>query len=355
MDGSYFEELIAFLVARVGFKFASGHLDDEGSSVASCPPPPCHVTAASSRQFIPSLAGQVGTFEWDLPLFSIQNYESSPVTHVDGGCAFLGGGPLVTIRLIGKNLQQISLLCEDCPALFRLLRFINDKTFASEPRHAFAFAYGEKRLATPASTPPKLPPRKGSVPISPLKTAAGSETEGSLGANMSALPLPVRLRSAWDLYNPLKEYRRLGFIQDIDPNERLSGPVGWRLVNQIMEGRSKFWVCKTYPSVFVVPACVTDAQMLEVRKFRSENRIPVAVWKHPTNHATLSRSSQPLVGMKKNRNTEDEKLVQVFCYYLLINSFSKSVPISYLQEPAPAWPWEKNSSSTLSMLEVSSQ
>jgi hypothetical protein len=51
--------------------------------------------------------------------------------------------------------------------------------------------------------------------------------------------------------------------------------------------------------------------MVQVREFRSKNRIPVAVWKHPSNHATLSRSSQPLVGVNRNRNYEDEKLVQL--------------------------------------------
>lgn len=92
-----------------------------------------------------------------------------------------------------------------------------------------------------------------------------------------------------------RELRRIG----------VAGSDGWRLVRQ---GGS--WAqCATYPPVFAVPACVTEAELLEVLRFRSRGRLPVPVWVHPSTLAVLSRSAQPLVGIGSQRCAADEKLV----------------------------------------------
>jgi hypothetical protein len=52
-----------------------------------------------------------------------------------------------------------------------------------------------------------------------------------------------------------------------------------------------------YPELLVVPAAITDEQLLAVAKFRSRARIPVFVWKHQSKPSTLSRCSQPSVGL----------------------------------------------------------
>ena len=44
-------------------------------------------------------------------------------------------------------------------------------------------------------------------------------------------------------------------------------------------------------------------------RFRSRARIPVLTYLHPVNDCTLTRSSQPLVGVRGNRSVQDEKLV----------------------------------------------
>jgi hypothetical protein len=246
-DGFFGVNFMGSLVVtnyRVGFKSVSRRANRDYASVVEASGLGC-----AKNQFQPSLVqSQIDNFEWDLPLSSVQNYESNPHTLVDDTCDYLHDGPLVTIRFIGKNGQSINVLCEDCPATFRLLRFVNDKTFASEPTNTFAYAYGDKRLINSHSPPPKLPPRKGSVATHASASLADVES------NIPVPPLPLRARSGWDLYNPVAEYKRLGFIQDVDSNQRLSGPVGWRLVNQLVEGRNKFWICKTYPPKYTPSA-----------------------------------------------------------------------------------------------------
>lgn len=44
---------------------------------------------------------------------------------------------------------------------------------------------------------------------------------------------------------------------------------------------------------------------------RSRGRIPVLSWIHPESQATLTRSSQPLVGVSGKRSRDDEKYIQL--------------------------------------------
>src|SRR5689334_20622333 len=64
---------------------------------------------------------------------------------------------------------------------------------------------------------------------------------------------------------------------------------------------------------------------MRVASFRSKGRIPACIWKHPRNDATLSRSSQPLVGMKRAKCVEDLYLLDQI---LATNPSSKILYIS---------------------------
>ena len=44
-------------------------------------------------------------------------------------------------------------------------------------------------------------------------------------------------------------------------------------------------------------------------KYRSRARIPVLTYLHPVNNCSITRSSQPLVGVRNNRSIQDEKLL----------------------------------------------
>nr|XP_035950544.1 myotubularin-related protein 2-like [Halichoerus grypus] len=91
------------------------------------------------------------------------------------------------------------------------------------------------------------------------------------------------------------EYRRQGI-----PNE------SWR-ITKINE---RYELCDTYPALLVVPANIPDEELKRVASFRSRGRIPVLSWIHPESQATITRCSQPMVGVSGKRSKEDEKYLQ---------------------------------------------
>ncbi|KAM5245962.1 phosphatidylinositol-3,5-bisphosphate 3-phosphatase MTMR2 [Ctenodactylus gundi] len=101
--------------------------------------------------------------------------------------------------------------------------------------------------------------------------------------------------NGWKLYDPLLEYRRQGV-----PNE------SWR-ITKINE---RYELCDTYPALLVVPANIPDEELKRVASFRSRGRIPVLSWIHPESQATITRCSQPMVGVSGKRSKEDEKYLQ---------------------------------------------
>ncbi|MXQ94541.1 hypothetical protein E5288_WYG003467 [Bos mutus] len=101
--------------------------------------------------------------------------------------------------------------------------------------------------------------------------------------------------NGWKLYDSLSEYRRQGI-----PNE------SWR-ITKINE---RYELCDTYPALLVVPANIPDEELKRVASFRSRGRIPVLSWIHPESQATITRCSQPMVGVSGKRSKEDEKYLQ---------------------------------------------
>ncbi|XP_067145808.1 myotubularin-related protein 2 isoform X2 [Apteryx mantelli] len=101
--------------------------------------------------------------------------------------------------------------------------------------------------------------------------------------------------NGWKVYDPVWEYRRQGI-----PNE------SWRLT-KINE---RYELCDTYPAILVVPVNIPDEELKRVASFRSRGRIPVLSWIHPESQATITRCSQPMVGVSGKRSKEDEKYLQ---------------------------------------------
>ncbi|KAJ9123898.1 hypothetical protein QFC22_000687 [Naganishia vaughanmartiniae] len=65
----------------------------------------------------------------------------------------------------------------------------------------------------------------------------------------------------------------------------------------------------TYPAKLVVPSRISDAVLAYASKYRSKARIPALSYLHWANHASITRCSQPLVGLKNSRSAQDERLV----------------------------------------------
>lgn len=98
----------------------------------------------------------------------------------------------------------------------------------------------------------------------------------------------------WTVYEPVAELRRMGVNNDT-----------WR-ITRINE---KYEICDSYPAVWAVPKSVSDDLLKATCSFRSRNRLPVLSWIHPNSLATITRCSQPLVGVSGKRSAEDEHYI----------------------------------------------
>lgn len=104
--------------------------------------------------------------------------------------------------------------------------------------------------------------------------------------------------NGWELYDARKEWKRLG-ISAKDSEK------GWR----ISEINKDYKYSATYPALLVVPTKISDNTLNYAGQYRSRQRIPVLVYRHPINNCSITRSSQPQPGIRGNRNPQDERLV----------------------------------------------
>lgn len=123
--------------------------------------------------------------------------------------------------------------------------------------------------------------------------------------------------NGWKVFDPVAEYKRI-LVRSFHFFEKLSinillfqGPndKNWT----ITDINESYHFCDTYPRVLVVPSedLVSRAVLKSVAAFRSRNRLPVLVWRHAESGATICRSSQPLMGVKNKRSSDDEFYLSV--------------------------------------------
>ncbi|CDW51993.1 Myotubularin protein 2 [Trichuris trichiura] len=125
--------------------------------------------------------------------------------------------------------------------------------------------------------------------------------------------------NGWLVYDPVKEYNRMVLSNGI-PN------TNWR----ISQVNRRYNMANTYPNILCVPTLTSDEDLAKVANFRSRRRLPVCCWLHPNGHASLSRSSQPSVGVISRRNHGDELYLQT-----IIGTNRKSRKL-YIMDARPA-------------------
>lgn len=109
-------------------------------------------------------------------------------------------------------------------------------------------------------------------------------------------PPPEKEFNGWELYDPRKEWARQGCL---DKGK------AWRL----SEINVNYEFSPTYPALIPVPCSISDNTLNYAGRYRSRARIPALTYFHPVNNCTITRSSQPLVGVRQNRSIQDEKLL----------------------------------------------
>lgn len=114
-------------------------------------------------------------------------------------------------------------------------------------------------------------------------------------------PPHEEIAAAASPYDAKREFARMG----IGPKAPAEGPgVAWRL----SEINKDYAFSATYPSVLCVPRAVSDNMLKYGGPFRSKSRIPALAYLH-FNGGSITRSSQPMVGVQGKRNPQDERLV----------------------------------------------
>eukprot|EP01134_Creolimax_fragrantissima_P001748 CFRG1748T1 len=99
----------------------------------------------------------------------------------------------------------------------------------------------------------------------------------------------------WEFYDATAEYDRMGV-----PNTK------WRRTGL----NRRFGLCATYPRELYVPAGCSDEMLTECAAFRSRQRLPILSYLYSKNQSSLTRCSQPKVGIQSKRSTADETVVQ---------------------------------------------
>ncbi|EAL71986.1 hypothetical protein DDB_G0269272 [Dictyostelium discoideum AX4] len=126
--------------------------------------------------------------------------------------------------------------------------------------------------------------------------------------------------NGWEIYNQKKEYLR--FNINIDENNNSN--CYWRVTSINKE----YKMCSSYSSSLVVLSKTLDKDLEKIFSFRSKGRIPSLSWKDPNSNASISRCSQPLVGIERSRCPEDE----LYCSNLALSAPSKTL---YLIDARP--------------------
>ncbi|KAG8815278.1 hypothetical protein FRC17_000767 [Serendipita sp. 399] len=141
------------------------------------------------------------------------------------------------------------------------------------------------------------------------------------------MPISADARNGWELYNVQREFMRMGV------GVRTKA---WRLTDI----NKDYSFAPTYPAKLVVPARIGDATLTYAGKYRSKARIPTLSYLHWSNYGTITRCSQPLVGIKQNRSIQDEKLVEaIFQSHLSVESaYTVAMPESDSQSTSPEKP-----------------
>jgi hypothetical protein len=138
-------------------------------------------------------------------------------------------------------------------------------------------------------------------------------------------------------YDPSQEFLRMGI-----GNKAPEGPgSAWRLT----EINKDYSYSATYPSTICVPRAVSDNVLKYGGVFRSKSRIPALSYLHH-NGGSITRSSQPMVGLQNRRNPQDERLVSAIFSSHTPHSQS-SEDFSHSQPFAASAPFVKNELTTL--------
>ncbi|CAL1705304.1 unnamed protein product [Somion occarium] len=126
---------------------------------------------------------------------------------------------------------------------------------------------------------------------------------------------PFNPTNGWSIYNPREEFGRMGVG---------TRTKAWRFTDL----NKDYSFSPTYPAKLVVPTRISDTTLQYAGKYRSKCRIPALTYLHWANYGSITRSSQPMVGLTANRSIQDEKLIEaIFQTHHFTESRAAAAPV----------------------------
>ncbi|KAF8637411.1 hypothetical protein AX17_002906 [Amanita inopinata Kibby_2008] len=126
---------------------------------------------------------------------------------------------------------------------------------------------------------------------------------------------PYPSNNGWSIYTPREEFGRMGVG---------TRTKAWRFTDI----NKSYSFCPTYPARLVIPTKISDTTLQYASRYRSKCRIPVLTYLHWANYGSITRSSQPMVGITQNRSIQDEKLIEaIFQSHWMPESRASNAPI----------------------------
>lgn len=200
--------------------------------------------------------------------------------------------PRTAVDLIIRDELILRIMCKD----MRTLRLAMHEPYAHKMGREALSRTLDPRWLNAITAHIKPPTKVGNL-------FAFAYHTGKIGIRR-APPLPEH--DGWLVYSALKEYERLKFLtnhQDLETE----GAITWRLFEN-----TEFRLSPTYPQFMVFPVAISERELTESARFRSHDRLPVAVWRHPRNKSVLVRSSRIKHGIIGNQSAADRFLLRLY-------------------------------------------
>ena len=104
--------------------------------------------------------------------------------------------------------------------------------------------------------------------------------------------------TSYHIYDLWQEFKRQGL--DLDSNN-----CEWRITTI----NKDYKLTPTYPNTLIVPQSIPDTLLNHCSKYRSKGRFPTLSYYYKRHGNSITRSSQPMPGITKQRSIQDEKLI----------------------------------------------
>jgi len=134
-------------------------------------------------------------------------------------------------------------------------------------------------------------------PVANHYSSFGRPLAGNCPAFDYVLPFD-KSEDGWTVYDPVQDLERM--LASVDPAQKI-----WKITNI----NSDYKACSSYPSVVALPAAFPVDSLSVVGEYRDEARFPVLSYIH-VNLSTITRCSQPLIGLGNRRCDADEMLIR---------------------------------------------